>query len=413
MHNSRTVVDSKRLFLSTDPSASQLMRFLIDNSLKRGNVHVHEITPPQSDDQSDSSSLEYSRNSKSSTSTADTFVEFVQCFICNERVPLCQLDTHWDEAHHSIHSSIVAASKRYFASADASDWKSMYSFQFDNGRTDGVNGHKNIQESQDVTPTPSASAEDLYLFNDDTSSYASETVISDLKIKVQNMNQSGSKSSNVRGTVVTESVKEVDFVAAETAMRPTMEVSDSLVEPHPSTVLVNGRSRLLVPMADAVHTSSFNVMLSEVFQELHGQYEEDEDPLESLTISRSDSKEERHWMEKYPAPLPSLRCIPRQNSVCNIDEVFDCQNTIGFGSSCTVIKAQDIGSGKLVALKQIPKGQRKGGGMTSEDLLSNERVMLDALEQHENVVRLFAVYETPGHFFLATELLTGNECESV
>ena len=349
---------------------------------------------------------------------------FVRCSACNERVQFRQFRTHWDICQFRTHladwgtthhSSTVLESKRYSVLADPSDSESVHLFQIDNAHNEPST---NIR---DVTPPPSASIDDTGSTSDcgpdNLSQYASDIAISDLKIKVQNMNQNGSSPLEFsalfepKGSAVTESVNDLDFEVAEIAMRPTMELSASLLEPNPSSVPINNRSRLLVPIAANMHTASFNVILSEVFQELHGQYEEDWGHLESMTISRNDSKEERHWMEMYPAPLPSLRCIPRQNSVCNIQDIFDCQTTIGFGSSCTVMKAQNIENGKFVALKQIPKGQRKGGGMTSQELLSNERALLDALEQQENVVRLLAVYETPGHFFLATELLTGNETE--
>ena len=354
MHHSVSVVESKRLLVPTDPSDSELMHsFQINND------------PPQSDAQSDLS-LDY--------------LKTLQCSACDERVPLGKLDIHWDTSHHS---SIIPESKRYFVLGHPSDSDSVHLYD---------SGHVT------VTPLPSASTEDHCLFNDDTtctsvcgpdklSQYAPEIVVSHLKIK---LNQSGSSPLQFNAlfepneTDITESVNEFDFSVAETAMRPTMELPTSMLVFNPCSVPVKDGSRLLVPIATNIRT-------------------------ESMGISQNECKEERHCTEMCPAPLPSLRCIPRQNSVCNIDEIFDCQTTIGFGSSCTVMKAQNIENGKFVALKQIPKGRGKDGGITSEALLSNEKATLDALEQHENGVRLLGVYETPGHYFLATELLTGNE----
>ena len=334
---------------------------------------------------------------------------FVRCSACGQRVQAIQLYDHWDAENHS---STVPESKRYSVLADPSDSESIHLFQSDNGHNEPST---NVQ---DVTPHSSVSVDDiantLDCCSDKLSQYASEiaTCTSGLSISVQNINQNGS---------------------SETVMRPTMKVSASIsmLRPYASSVSISSRSKSLVSITTNIHTESFNAISSEISCELNGQYSDDWKDLESMDIANHahsheskkdccylesmtisqchDSKQEHHWTEMCLASLPSLRCIPRQNIVFNIEDIFNCQSTIGFGSSCTVIKAQNIENGELVALEQIPKGQRKGGGKKSAKLLSNERATLDALAQHQNVVKLLAVYEIPDHYFLATELLSGNQ----
>ena len=317
---------------------------------------------------------------------------FVRCSACDQRVQAIQLYNHWDEAHHS---STVPESKRYFVLSDPSDSESTHLFQSNNGHTEPST---NVQ---DVTPPSRGSIDGSASFPDQIG-----TCTSGLSINVQNMNHWGSSPSEVSAPI-------------------------SMLKPYPSSVSVSSRSKSLVPVTTNIHTESFNAILSEISCELNGQYSEDWNDLESMdvanhahsheskkdccylesmTISQChDSEQEHHWTEMCLAPLPSLRCIPRENSVYNIEGIFECQTTIGFGSSCTVIKAQNIENGELVALKQLPKSQQNCVGRESAKLLSNERAILDALAQHQNVVKLLAVYETPSHYFLATELLTGNQ----
>ena len=355
MHHSVSVAESKRCIVTTDPSDSEVISsFQIDND------------PPQSDDRSDLS-LDY--------------LKALQCSACNQQVPLGQLDIHWDTVHPS---SIIPESKRYLVLVDPLVSKSVIK----------------SEKKHEITPAPSDDPSDSSL--DYPMNSESGTSTSDRSSKYgQNINLNGSAP-----LVMSAQISELDLMVMERAMRPTVEVNASMLE---GTVKPKkSSSKLMIPIASNIHTDSFNVLLSEVCDELDHQYNDDCDHFSSTDISQRtewhDFSDDVDVCPGTPPPMPSLRGIPRQNSVIHIDKIFDCEMTIGFGSSCRVTKARNNVTGRMVALKQIAKGVQSGR------LVSNERALLDGLGQHENIVNLYSVYETPDHYFLATELLTGTNC---
>ena len=384
----------------------------------------------------------------SSTST----LQLAQPSAC-QPVQLPHSERRWDLVNHSS----------FLCAIDNKRTSELVSFQTDNeiapsplpfdDESDSSLNYSQISESttfsvsfSDYVPCSSG------LRNDDRSN-------------VQNINQNALSPLKFTSTAPT----------AVTVTRPTMEVSESLLAPNHSSVSDGSRSKLSFPITTNIHTESFNVILSEVFCELNGEYSDDWNDLDSMDIANYEHSPSVSNAQQSIATghnglgmhvndqtgsnydelplefitnidIPSNQTLPlvhgcnggganlniigsaahlesmmisqchdlkekghRTEMCINIEDIFDYQTTIGFGSSCTVMKAQNIENGELVALKQLPKSQRNYGVKKSAKLLSNERAILDALAQHQNVVKLLAVYETPSHYFLATELLTGNQ----
>ncbi|CAM2109948.1 unnamed protein product [Caretta caretta] len=87
-----------------------------------------------------------------------------------------------------------------------------------------------------------------------------------------------------------------------------------------------------------------------------------------------------------------------------IGAVYDIKEKLGAGAFSEVFLAQERGSQRLVALKCIPKKALRGKELAVE----NEIAVLRQI-QHENIVALENIYETPTHLYLAMQLVTGGE----
>ncbi|CAM4624628.1 unnamed protein product [Lepidochelys kempii] len=87
-----------------------------------------------------------------------------------------------------------------------------------------------------------------------------------------------------------------------------------------------------------------------------------------------------------------------------IGAVYDIKEKLGAGAFSEVFLAQERGSQRLVALKCIPKKALRGKELAVE----NEIAVLRKI-QHENIVALENIYETPTHLYLAMQLVTGGE----
>lgn len=267
---------------------------------------------------------------------------------------------------------------------------------------------------------------------DNLSKHATGISRSDLRNHALSINRNGTATISNSSTA---EVTSLDMMVTQIAMRPTMnsmmenpvesldesrqnalndgtrgkqrdsiESLDRLIVPTSAPGTTQARPELLDPN---MHTASFNFILSQIFHELHGQYSENWGHLETMDIALCDHSEDyKAECVQTLLSLPSSGCALQQNNVFHIEDIFHLKRTIGFGASCTVIKAQHIETGRFVALKQIPRGQRKGGNVTSKDLMSTERALLDVLD-HANFVSFFAAYETLTHHFLVTELLAG------
>uniref|UniRef100_A0A4W3GQ09 Calcium/calmodulin-dependent protein kinase IGb n=1 Tax=Callorhinchus milii TaxID=7868 RepID=A0A4W3GQ09_CALMI len=76
----------------------------------------------------------------------------------------------------------------------------------------------------------------------------------------------------------------------------------------------------------------------------------------------------------------------------------------GSGAFSEVYLAKERESGKLVALKCVQKKDKDG----KNKALENEIAVLRKIK-HENIVSLEDVYETPTHFYLSMQLVSGGE----
>ncbi|KAL7988231.1 hypothetical protein Chor_007150 [Crotalus horridus] len=93
-----------------------------------------------------------------------------------------------------------------------------------------------------------------------------------------------------------------------------------------------------------------------------------------------------------------------KKTVEDIASVYDIKEKLGAGAFSEVLLAQEHGSQRLVALKCIPKKALRG----KEAAVENEIAVLKKI-QHENIVALEDIYESPTHLYLAMQLVTGGE----
>ncbi|XP_042310618.1 calcium/calmodulin-dependent protein kinase type 1B isoform X1 [Sceloporus undulatus] len=93
-----------------------------------------------------------------------------------------------------------------------------------------------------------------------------------------------------------------------------------------------------------------------------------------------------------------------KKKVEDISSVYDIKEKLGAGAFSEVVLAQEHGSQRLVALKCIPKKALRG----KEAAVENEIAVLKKI-QHENIVALEDIYESPTHLYLAMQLVTGGE----
>ncbi|KAH0628789.1 hypothetical protein JD844_010313 [Phrynosoma platyrhinos] len=94
-----------------------------------------------------------------------------------------------------------------------------------------------------------------------------------------------------------------------------------------------------------------------------------------------------------------------KKKVEDISSVYEIKEKLGAGAFSEVVLAQEHGSQRLVALKCIPKKALRG----KEAAVENEIAVLKKI-QHENIVALEDIYESPTHLYLAMQL-TEKESE--
>ncbi|XP_061533034.1 calcium/calmodulin-dependent protein kinase 1Db isoform X4 [Phycodurus eques] len=90
--------------------------------------------------------------------------------------------------------------------------------------------------------------------------------------------------------------------------------------------------------------------------------------------------------------------------VDDIKSVFDFKEVLGTGAFSEVVMAREKATGKMVAIKCIPKKALKG----KETSLENEIAVLRKIK-HENIVALEDIYESSNHLYLIMQLVSGGE----
>ncbi|XP_069812293.1 calcium/calmodulin-dependent protein kinase type 1D [Dendropsophus ebraccatus] len=93
-----------------------------------------------------------------------------------------------------------------------------------------------------------------------------------------------------------------------------------------------------------------------------------------------------------------------KKQVEDIKKIFEFKEVLGSGAFSEVVLAQDRTTGKLFAVKCIPKKALKG----KESSIENEITVLKKIK-HENIVALEDIYESPSHLYLVMQLVSGGE----
>ncbi|XP_071385483.1 calcium/calmodulin-dependent protein kinase type 1D-like isoform X1 [Centroberyx affinis] len=90
--------------------------------------------------------------------------------------------------------------------------------------------------------------------------------------------------------------------------------------------------------------------------------------------------------------------------VDDIKKIFDFKEVLGTGAFSEVVMAREKATGKMVAIKCIPKKALKG----KETSIENEIAVLRKIK-HENIVALEDIYESSNHLYLIMQLVSGGE----
>ncbi|XP_034390798.1 calcium/calmodulin-dependent protein kinase 1Db isoform X2 [Cyclopterus lumpus] len=90
--------------------------------------------------------------------------------------------------------------------------------------------------------------------------------------------------------------------------------------------------------------------------------------------------------------------------VDDIKNIFDFKEVLGTGAFSEVVMAREKATGKMVAIKCIPKKALKG----KETSIENEIAVLRKIK-HENIVALEDIYESSNHLYLIMQLVSGGE----
>ncbi|KAJ8002640.1 hypothetical protein DPEC_G00160990 [Dallia pectoralis] len=93
-----------------------------------------------------------------------------------------------------------------------------------------------------------------------------------------------------------------------------------------------------------------------------------------------------------------------KKNVDDIKKVFEFKEVLGTGAFSEVVLAKEKATGKMVAVKCIPKKALKG----KETSIENEIAVLRRIK-HENIVALEDIYESPNHLYLIMQLVSGGE----
>uniref|UniRef100_A0A8C5W9M2 Calcium/calmodulin dependent protein kinase ID n=1 Tax=Leptobrachium leishanense TaxID=445787 RepID=A0A8C5W9M2_9ANUR len=93
-----------------------------------------------------------------------------------------------------------------------------------------------------------------------------------------------------------------------------------------------------------------------------------------------------------------------KKQVEDIKRMFHFKEVLGTGAFSEVVLAEEKATGKLFAVKCIPKKALKG----KESSIENEIAVLRKIK-HENIVALEDIYESPSHLYLVMQLVSGGE----
>ncbi|XP_056101211.1 calcium/calmodulin-dependent protein kinase type 1D [Rhinichthys klamathensis goyatoka] len=93
-----------------------------------------------------------------------------------------------------------------------------------------------------------------------------------------------------------------------------------------------------------------------------------------------------------------------KKQVDDIKEMFEFKEVLGTGAFSEVVLAEERSTGKMFAVKCIPKKALKG----KENSIENEIAVLRKIK-HENIVALEDIYESSNHLYLIMQLVSGGE----
>uniref|UniRef100_A0A8C7CXR4 Calcium/calmodulin-dependent protein kinase 1Da n=1 Tax=Oncorhynchus kisutch TaxID=8019 RepID=A0A8C7CXR4_ONCKI len=93
-----------------------------------------------------------------------------------------------------------------------------------------------------------------------------------------------------------------------------------------------------------------------------------------------------------------------KKQVDDIKKIFELKEILGTGAFSEVVLAQERSTGKMFAVKCIPKKALKG----KESSIENEITVLRKIK-HENIVALEDIYESSNHLYLIMQLVSGGE----
>uniref|UniRef100_A0A8L0DPK6 Calcium/calmodulin-dependent protein kinase 1Da n=1 Tax=Oncorhynchus mykiss TaxID=8022 RepID=A0A8L0DPK6_ONCMY len=93
-----------------------------------------------------------------------------------------------------------------------------------------------------------------------------------------------------------------------------------------------------------------------------------------------------------------------KKQVDDIKKIFELKEILGTGAFSEVVLAQERSTGKMFAVKCIPKKALKG----KESSIENEINVLRKIK-HENIVALEDIYESSNHLYLIMQLVSGGE----
>ncbi|XP_051544525.1 calcium/calmodulin-dependent protein kinase type 1D [Myxocyprinus asiaticus] len=93
-----------------------------------------------------------------------------------------------------------------------------------------------------------------------------------------------------------------------------------------------------------------------------------------------------------------------KKQVDDIKEMFEFKEVLGTGAFSEVVLAEERTTGKMFAVKCIPKKALKG----KESSIENEIAVLRRIK-HENIVALEDIYESTNHLYLIMQLVSGGE----
>ncbi|XP_067913811.1 calcium/calmodulin-dependent protein kinase type 1D-like [Heterodontus francisci] len=97
-------------------------------------------------------------------------------------------------------------------------------------------------------------------------------------------------------------------------------------------------------------------------------------------------------------------CICWKKQTMNITDNFQLIDLLGSGAFSEVYLAKEKATDKMVALKCIQKNSKNANNIALENEIAVWRKL-----NHENVIALDDIYESPTHFYLVMQLMLGGE----